>query len=341
MLCVYARSSSLNQYKTCEMRYLFEYVLGNKIPTSKSACLGTMFHKTFEIRSLAKKASQDGQNKIVDDNFGELDISQCKDYKYIHDMSFNYYSNIEKHLKFSQKDYNDVLGWIEFSLNRYPEYDPFNLNIVAAELFFDIEIDKPWAKYQTVIGGESVSGNLHIKGTMDTVIKHSDSVYEMFDYKTGKYRTDFATGKEKDLTYLKKDIQLLLYLIALKTLYPSVDFMLSLFYVNKGGIFTVVADDEMLNNAWKMLESNYKDISKNYNPRQLDPKHSDYRCKYLCPFSKPSEEDPSVSICCHAKSRISKEGFTKFINEKIDVKTIGSYGSGGGRKDVQNESCRK
>jgi hypothetical protein len=335
MLCVYARSSSLNQYKTCEMRYLFEYVLGDKVPTSKSACLGTMFHKTFEIRSLAKKAIQENQSKIIDDNFGELSVDQCRDYKLIHDKSFEYYSKIEQHLKLSKKDYDDVLGWIEFSLSKYSEYDPFNLDIVAAELFFDIEIDKPWAKYKSMINGEDVSGNLRIKGTMDTVIRHSDTVYEMFDYKTGKYRTDFATGKEKDLEYLKKDTQLLLYLIALKTLYPNVDFMLSLFYVNKGGIFTVTADDKMLSDAWQMLEDNYKNISKNYNPKQLDPRHLDYRCKYLCPFSKPSEDDKSISICCNAKNRISKDGFIKFINEKIDVKTIGNYGSGGGRRDIQ------
>lgn len=335
MLCVYARSSSLNQYKTCEMRYLFEYVLGQKVPTGKAACLGTMFHKVFEVRSLAKKAIQDGLNHIDDDNFGYLTVDQCRDYSQILDLSFKYYSDIESHLKFSPSDHKDVLGWVTSTLEKYPEYDPFNLDIVAAELFFDIEINKPWAKYETIIGGEKVSGNLRIKGTMDTVIRHSDTVYEMLDYKTGKNRSDFATGEIKDLEYMKKDTQLMLYLIALKTIYPDVDFMLSLFYINKGGIFTVTADDKTLDYAWEMLEDTYKKISKNYNPTQLDPTHKDYRCKWLCPFSKPSQENPNISICGHIKNKISKDGFTKFINEKIDVKTIGSYGSGGGRKDVQ------
>lgn len=334
MLCPYIRSSSLGTYKSCQMRYYFEYMLGMKVPTGKAACMGTMFHKTFEVRAAAKKAIQEGLSFIEDDNFGRLSIDDCRNYELIHKKSFDYYSEIESHLKFAKKDYDDILRWITTTLEKYPDYDPLNLNIVAAELYFDIEIKKDWAKYEGLINGEKITGNLHIKGTMDSVIKHSDSVYELCDFKTGMYRTDFATGQEKDLEYLKNDTQLLLYLIALKTIYPDVDFILSLFYINKGGIFSVPGDADMLDRAWKMLEKSFKEISKNYNPVQLDPSHKDFRCKYLCPFAKPSLEDPNVSICNLMKKRISKEGFIKVTGEKIDASKFGAYGSGGGRKDL-------
>ena len=332
MLCLYARSSSLNQYKTCQMRYYFEYLLGQKTPTGKSACLGTIFHKVFEVRALAKKALQDGYTYIDDEIFGNLTIDECRDYNKITELSYSHYSEIEKHLKFSEADKKTVLSWCEKTLDKYSEYDPFNMNIVAAELFFDIEINKEWAKYDTVVNGEKISGNMRIKGTMDTIVKHSDTVYELIDYKTGKYREDFATKEEKDLEYLKNDTQLLLYLIALKTIYPNVDFMLSLFYINKGGMFTIAADDDMLNRAWGMLEKSYKEISKNYNPTQLDKTHKDYRCKFLCPFSKPCADDPSISICNREKENISRMGFTKTFSESVDIKSIGNYGSGGGRQ---------
>lgn len=342
MLCPYIRSSSANQYKTCEMRYFFEYVLGLKSPTGKKACLGTIFHKTMEVRSLTKKAMQENKTSFTDDNFGELTIAQGLNFEYIHDLSFNFYKKAEPKLIFDDSDYKTVLKWITNTLSKYPDYDPINLDIVEAELFFDIPIDRPWAYYDTNIGGQQIKGQLHIKGTMDTVVRLSDNVYELVDYKTGAYRKDFATGEEKDLEYLKNDVQLLLYLIALKETYPDKHFILSLFYINNGGIFSVAADDEMLDRAWKMLEKTYKSIIKNNCPSQLDKDHKDFRCRLLCPFSKKMKDQNQVivdcddataemSVCNYFKQQISKKGLIKTTTDNINLKTFGSYGSGGGR----------
>lgn len=653
MICTYLRASSINQHKLCEMRYLFEYVLNKKSPTGKKACLGSMFHKVMEVRSLAQIANLKGEISYEDDQFGTLSIDEARDIDKITDLSFNHYVQLEPHLQFDEADRKTVKKWIHGTLEKYSEYDPFNLNVIAAELYFDIEIDKPWAKYSTVIQDEKIEGNLRIKGTMDTVLDLGSNMYEMFDYKglpvetliptptgfktmgslsvgdivfdqygkkclvtnksnqifkpcykltfddtstvicdnehywklddesvvqvenlkignkinvakpidcedielpidpyvlgvwlgdgrrrcaeissadpfvfqeirrrgfkigkniasdkskickqktitgltgllrknnllynkhipeiylrasytqrldllrglmdsdgsvntvrkqcvftncneklsrntaellltlgqrplvskvktvckkqnytgvaypvsfkpidinpflldkkakkvdknwgygksnkrkivsiekietkltqcitvnspdstylctekfipthnTGQYRTDFATGKVKDLEYLKKDVQLLLYLLALKHIYPDKEFVMTLFYVNAGGIFSVVADDEMYDAAWTMLEKEFKTITKNYNPTQLDATHRDFRCKYLCPLSKPSAENPRISICNQMKNEISKNGFTKTVASKIDLSVFGKYGTGGGRTNVEN-----
>lgn len=334
MLCSYLRSSSINQHKLCEMRYLFEYVLGMKSPTGKKACLGTIFHKVMEVRSLSRIAEQNKETHFCDDQFGRLSIAEARDVDLILGKAFDHYKSIETHLTFEEVDLKTIRKWLTKTLAEYPKYDPVNLNIVEAELFFDFEIKKDWARYEAVVQGEKIEGNLRVKGTMDTVIDLGNNVYEMLDYKSGQYRTDFKTKEVKDLEYLKGDVQLLLYLIALKETYPDKNFIMTLFYINCGGMFSVAADDEMLERAWKMLEKEFKNITKNYNPSQLDSSHRDFRCKYLCPFSKPAA-GASKSICNCMKESIRANGFTKSVNGEIDLKTFGKYASGGGRSNVE------
>lgn len=337
MLCPYVRSSSLNQFKACEMRYFLEYVLGMKNPTSKKACMGTIFHKVMEVRALAKIAMQCEKDFFVDDNFGRITIEQSKDIELILNQSFHYYSKQEPHIEFVEKDKRDVRKWIDNTLATWPAYDPFNLNIVSAELFFDIEVDKKWAKIKGEIGGKEIDGFMRIKGTMDMVIDLGNNVYELLDWKTGQYRKDFATNEEKTLDYLENDVQLLLYLIALKDSFPDKQFILSLAWINSGGIFSVYVDDEMMGRAWEMLEKSYKKISKTYNPKQLDPTHRDYRCKYLCAFAKKADYTGGKSICQYYKDQINKDGLLKVANKNIDMDSFGKYGTGGGRAGVETK----
>lgn len=317
------------------MRYYLEYVLGMPSPAGKPAALGTIFHKVFEIRALAKKNQQSKRTSFVDDNLGKLTVKESKDYKNILDKSWDYYKKIETHVDLLKSDKTKILGWIEKTLNDYPNYDPFNMNIVEAEMFFDFEIKKPWAEQEITIAGETVKNNLRIKGTMDTVVKLSDGVYELVDYKTGAKRNDFATGVEKTLEYhMTQDKQLMLYAIALKEAFPEVELIVSLFWVNTGGIFSVPCDEEYLSNAWRMLEKDYKKIVKTYTPTQLDPKHKDWRCKYVCAFSKKQSPNDKKSICQTFRERIRKDGLVKVTNEYGSISKATSYGDGGGRKNT-------
>ena len=330
MLCPYIRSSSINQFKSCEMKYTLEYLFGFKSKSGKKASLGTIFHKVMELRAQASKAIACDYKFIIDDNFGQMKVSEALNLTKSLALCFGYYKDIESHIVFDdKKDMKTIAGWIEKTLSDYSSYDPINLDIIDTEVFFDFEIKKPWAAYKSVIDGVEFSGNLRIKGTMDSVVRLSDSVYELVDFKTGALRSDFATGEEKTLEYLQNDVQLLLYLIALTEIYPDKHFILTLFYINNGGLFSVAADDDMLGRAWKMLEKTYKQINKTYNPSQLDATHKDWRCKYCCDFSKPYKN--GLSMCQFMKKEMREKSFGEVSKEYVKASGITTYGSGGGR----------
>jgi DNA gyrase/topoisomerase IV subunit A len=87
-------------------------------------------------------------------------------------------------------------------------YNPLKLNIIQPEQYFDIQFQEDWARYEYIIGKEKFEGFLSVKGTMDLVFDNSGYLSGM-DYKTGKSRVNWATGKTKYLDDFKEDKQLL------------------------------------------------------------------------------------------------------------------------------------
>ena len=331
MLVPYIRSSSLNQYKFCQMRYTFEYLFGFPGKSGAKALMGTIFHKAQELRSQASKAMRAKEDSFVDDNIGETLCKDAVNVEWAHEQAFNYYTSRNQDLGLGPKEFKETLKWVHNALSEYPEYDPLNLDIVQTEQKFDIEIKEPWAKFKGKLNSGEVSGNLSIKGTMDLVIRHNEDTYELLDYKSGQYRSDFATGEEKTLEYLNDDIQLLLYLIALDTLFPGKNWILTLFYIRNGGLFSVVGDADMLKRAYAMLEKMFKEISACQSPTQFDPYNKDWRCKHLCPFSKPDSYTRGQTVCQHYKQKIDRKGLEVVQLEVANEKKLFLYGDGGGR----------
>lgn len=340
MLCPYLRSSSVNTWDFCQMQYVLQYMFGMKNNAGKSAGKGSMCHKIFELRGQAKMAEDDGKSSFVDDNFGEVTVEWAKDIKQTYGPVFDYYQKKETWNKFLPADKNDVLNWSIRMITDYPQYDPYNINkIVCLEKFFDISIDEEWAKYETVIGETKYSGNLSIKGTIDSILDHGNGVYEVFDLKSGAHRKDFKTGEPKTLEYLaQKDKQLLFYLYAIKKyLFPDKEIMLSLYFINAGGIFTVHGDDEMFKRAEKIVQKTFKDICHTFRPSVFDKSQNSFQCKYCCAFSKPYL-DTGKSICTVFQEKITELGLKKCIEEYGDKKSIGKYDSGGGRDETTRKT---
>jgi hypothetical protein len=313
------------------MKYTFEYLFGFPGKSGAKALLGTIFHKTQELRAQASLAIKNHKYNFVDDNFGEVLVSDALKTPWALRRSFDYYTKKNPQFDMGDKEYKIIDQWIYNALHDYYQYDPLNLNVIQTEQFFDIEIKEPWAKYKGIIKGEEVSGYLRIKGTMDLISEVSDDTYELIDYKSGEMRSDFATGEEKTLDYLENDVQLLLYLIALKHLWPTKHWILSLFYIRAGGIFSVIGDDEMLERAKAMVQKMFKEISTCEIPTQLDPYHRDWRCKHLCPFSKSDSYTRGQSICNHYKAKIERKGLQAIQDEVMNVNKLFNYQEGGGR----------
>ena len=293
MIVTYIRSSSYNNYEYCQMQYFITYVLGHRSISGKKAQLGTIVHKVMECLASCKKHLQDKERKsmsIVDDAIGKINFTPkslytkafvCRllkrSYEYYSDNCVHSYTNAD--FKFCQKSVEDALSYND------GQFDPRNRKIVAAEPQFDIPIEQDWAKFKYKMpDGETVKGQLAIKGTIDLVTEVADGVIEVIDWKTGR-RLNWATGEEKTYEKLIEDPQLLLYNYAISKLFPEYEqAIMSIFYIRDGGPFSMCFDNEDQEKFLGMLEKRFKQIKRNNFPRPISQNRSNFKCTKLCHF---------------------------------------------------------
>lgn len=318
MISAYASASSLSCLDMCEQKYFIENVLKMKDVPHFKAVKGTIVHKVLEILAEfgIKKRNQD-ETPVEDDKLGSvsLDIS-------LQDLTKICYDKLHdenpKH-SWVEEDLIDCFNWVKkaISMNR-KQYDPRNLNVIDTEKFFDIEIDKPWAKYDFKLPDRILEGNLHIKGVIDLVIEDNNGI-EILDWKTGQ-RLNWATGETKEAEYMEKDIQLLLYYYAAKQLYPNAkSYMSTIVYVNDGGAYSVDWNEKHLVEAERRLEEYFAKIKKITVPKLLwkeDPSRG-YFCKRICPWGKGK--------CSEIYNDIVTIGMTGALLKHGDIDKLGKY----------------
>lgn len=266
------------------MNYFCEYVLGWRGPGNMKADKGTITHKILEILAVAKKAKQEGNIVFDDDILGKDYPIEQTEYpagvSAIGSRVYNYYINHFPAHPWSGKDYDDCQGWAEKALTlSNGMFDPRKRDIVAPELHFDFSIDKPWAKYKFEVGERTLEGVLSLKGTMDLITKVDDGIYEIVDWKTGR-RLDWGTGEEKTHAKLQNDPQLRLYHYALLHEFPELEqVIVTIFFINDGGPFTIVYDRSELARTEEMLKEKFETIKATTVPKL---KQRDWKCSKLC-----------------------------------------------------------
>ncbi len=331
MIVCYHRSSSLGTLDFCEQKYFLQYNLAFKDKTNKKALMGTIVHKALQVLADKKLCMQRGNKSFGDGELGRFSLKECDNIPKVTEKAFDYYTDLEPDVDLSKAELKKCTGWVEKAISyNNGLLDPRNQNVFATEKFFDIEIDKPWAKFSYNIGGKIIKGNLAIKGTVDLIVKHEENYYELIDYKTGR-RLNWATGEEKTLESLQKDTQLLLYYYALKNLYPDYDFSVSIFYINDGGLFSMCFDDTDYKKAENILKRKFKYIRDVSHPKLLSNENTHWKCQKLCKFSAPYKSGAKKSMCQHIRDEVRKKGVNKVVLEYGNVDKIGSYGAGGGR----------
>ena len=330
MITCYLRSSSLSCLDMCEMKYFFTYVLGMKDKQNKKATMGTIMHRVLQVLADKKLAQSQKKKKLKNDDIQDFTFAQCDDIDLITKVCFDYYSKQEDTLDFTQADLKICTSWVYKALAyKKGALDPRNQNVFATEKFFDIEIQKDWAKYNYKVGNEDISGYLSIKGTVDLIIQEDEKYFQVLDYKSGR-RLNWATGKEKTVEDLQKDPQLLLYYYALKNLYPDWSFYVSIYYVNDGGLFDVVFDDKDYIKAENMLRQKFEYIKSVKLPKQISNDQQNWKCTKLCKFS---EIDPNSgkTVCQSYHDLIRSKGIDYVTKEHANLKKITKYQDGGGR----------
>jgi len=325
MLVTYIRSSSYNNYSFCQMQYFLTYVLGYQTDSGKKAEIGTTVHKVLEVFASLSKFQQDNPRrkylKINDDALGEVKVHVSKflDHFFvvqIVDRSFDYYTKRSKN-KFTAGDRKtcENLTWSALEYNS-GQFDPRFRKIVASEPHFDILIEEDWAKYEYKLpNGETVSGNLAIKGTIDLVTETENGIIEVIDWKTGR-RLDWVTGEEKTYEKLMVDPQLLLYNYAISKMFPEYDqSIMTIFYIKDGGPFSMCFDTRDEEKFLGMLKNTFSSIRDNNNPKLLSQDRSHWKCTKLCHYFKNNWPGTDKNMCIHIEEHLDKHGMEKTVED--------------------------
>ena len=336
MITTYFRSSSLNNWKYCELQYFMTYVLGHYSPSGKKADLGTITHAVLETLAICKKRTQFNkrskmkitQEPLGDFSFTDAELSTEAFVNKVLDRSFEFYKTNSKHNEFNEKDYQFCykMVWDTLAYNN-GQFDPRNRKVIDTEPHFDIPILEDWAKFEFELpNGEKMSGNLAIKGTIDLVTEMEDGTIEVIDWKTGQ-RLDWATGERKDYDKLMKDTQLLLYHYAVSKMYPKYrNSIMTIFFCRDGGPLSLAFDKEDDDKFLLYLKDMFKEIVLNQNPKPISKDRGSFKCQKLCHYYKTTWPDTDKTMCHHIDNQLQTIGMAETVkNFSKPGFTIGKY----------------
>jgi len=288
----YLSPSGYSQWDFCPMAFYMNYVLKWRGTSNKKADKGTIVHKALECLALAKVADQNGLNSAEDEDIGIIDTNKTmsRSTDYLDDIlqrAYTFCSTKFKHHEWDESDYKQCKKWYWKALElNNGMFHPLSLNIISPELKFQFEIEEAWAAAK--INDEECFFGL--RGIIDLVVDHTEGVYEVIDWKTGK-RIDWGSGKEKDLVYLKNDPQVRMYHLAMNKMYPDChQVMVTIVFINSGGPFTICLTDEDLPDTRKMVERRFKEIIATDIPRLK----KSWKCTKFCDFGTTSYEGTHV-----------------------------------------------
>lgn len=334
MIVQYLRSSSMGTLSWCEHKYFCSYVLGIPEISNKAADKGTIVHKVMELFGQAKKAKQNDQTMIQDELFGEFNIKRCNNIPLITTEIFNLLTEKIPHHSWVKGDLKDCINHVKniTSFNN-GMFDPRKRDIIDAEKYFDISINEKWAKYNFDLPHGKLNGTLAIKGTIDLVTKIDNDTLEILDWKTGRYRTDWNTGKTKEYDDFSNDIQLRLYHYAASILYPQYkDIIITIFYVQAGGPYTIHFHKDDIFKTEQIIREYFEKIKRIAKPRL----NVTWKCSRFCHYGKNKFDGSKNTICQDISNHVNKYGMHRTIeNYGQKLEEIKDYKSGGGRENVK------
>lgn len=275
-------ASSINTFDSCELKWFLQYTLGYRDPSGKAAVLGTICHYVLECIAKSKLVRQNGLTHMEDEIVG--DIKAAYDIQKWTDTIYEYYTKLESHLTFVDKDYREVCLNIKKAQAHklFPEKHP---EIIQPESDFFLPIDKSWAKYSYMNEGEIEGGNIQLNGFIDLVFRDRRGTLNFIDYKFGSSTKDWATDKEKDTAHLIYDTQLCMYYWALRHQFPNEDIVANLWFVKVGKAFTHIFSPDQEVHLMAKVEATIARIKGMQKPQ---PRYT-WKCN-MCPFKKTNFE---------------------------------------------------
>lgn len=292
----YVRSSSYTCHNMCEMKFFSEYTLGWNGPSNKAADRGTIVHKVMEILAGIQLAAQNGEDSFTDENteyttsiqgsdLSDLDIDD------IVSTCYYYYTKAFSHHDWEEKDWTICKKLTHKALDyREGYFDPRNQKILQPEQHFDVPLNFDWAKYEFEIDGETITGQLRLKGTIDLIVELDSNTIEIIDYKTGR-KVDWATGEEITYHNLQKNFQLRQYHLASTILYPQYEHILStIYYVNHNAPFTLSFGRSDIPETLEMIKTKFERIKNTKIPELT----RSWKCRRFCHQGTSTFEETGV-----------------------------------------------
>ena len=146
-------------------------------------------------------------------------------------------------------------------------------------------------------------------------------------HNTGR-RLDWATGEEKTYKKLCSDPQLRLYHYALSKLYPDMDqIIMTIYFINDGGPFTMAYSKEDLVETEQMLKKRFEEIRDNVRPSLITNPYHKWKCSKICHYGKTQHpKDPSKTICEYINCQTRKIGIDGVVKaETVPGHHVGFY----------------
>jgi len=307
-------ASSVSSFYGCQMKWFLEYILGYRTESGRAAAIGTMAHYVMEGVAKSKKLRQDNKKWRKDPIFGR--IKQSYDLDEWADAIFDHNTKVENHIEWSIKDRKLLKKYINTAKNHrlFPEN---HKEIIETEQRFSLPINKPWAKY---LNEQGKLEPIKINGFIDLIYRDSKDNLHYVDYKFGGKRgdipTDFHTGKDKTFSTMKQDIQLCLYYWAIRQLFPNMQPITNIWYVNYNVVLTDAFEDEIYKFTMDYVKKTLDQIKDMDSPTFLYNGGPLWKCNYLCSFSKQTFSDfdrPELTMNASGSEKFDSIGGKKCV----------------------------
>lgn len=314
-------ASSYKCHDECPLKYFGSYVLKWRGPSGKAADKGTIVHKVLEVLARTSSDSTRTVKKDTDDDiFGDGPFDTDQKVNLLIEQVYQHYTGKLVAHEWESKDFKDCSNWVWKTLHyNSGQFDPRKLDIVGIEKWFELDIAEPWAILDT--GDDEDERFLRIRGFIDLVLKHGDGCYEIIDWKTGQSRKDWVTGELKDESNLFDDVQVRLYHYAITKMYDADIVMITLFFINAGGPYTVSLTQENIKETERIIRSKYEFISGS----SIITRNRSWKCNRFCYFGTTDFKNTNkhimtdngavLSKCDQLYYEINKKGFDIVMKE--------------------------
>jgi RecB family exonuclease len=274
MIIEYLSASRLDVYMSCPFRYFLQYHL--KLPELKGQTIAT--HKGSAVHeALELHVKGEDYEKVLKDYYAQYKVwefdnrkpgrgfphpveKKCDTCQWAAHKGKTTTCSIAQRLVTDfdgcpKPNFEDDLKLTSTTINK--EDSVLNRKIIGAEVPFNMTFDK-----------------FKVRGFMDLVTEVNETTMEVLDYKTGNY-----TKNGKDAF---KDLQMRIYSMVAKILYPQYDYVLmTLYYLRKRPV-TVIFSREDDEKTKQFLGDSYEKIIASIDP----PRQKSFKCTWCVGYEE-------------------------------------------------------